>query len=387
MALILLPFMLIWFFTKKTIWFALAFSIAISFDIFAIKVGNFGIMLHMVFFISCFIYLGLVGVKFKLDLVANKDVFYLSLIVLVPIVYILSVSMLVYCLYFLFLSIMVNSVIVHRYGALEFSKSFPIIVTSLILAYSFFEVYGPKVDFHTYSTVYDFDSIRAYGGRYGRSLGPSREPSHLLLIEIVTIILGFKFGRRREIIYIILAWFLIAQFTYSRALFGGLLLTTVFMIISNVYGFKKYLAILLTLVPLISLFALGVLNDRFSSGFAFEADVSTLTRYGTLYLVIKQYVLSGLLPVQMLSENLSICRSTTSELERLACLNYAPALGYSAFLLSSLPFGLILIFLIMKRTKYLLFPLLLSGTMYFVLVTPAVVALTLLWQNRASRYE
>ena len=379
--------MLFWLFNQNVIWFCIALSIALTFDIFPVINSDIPILYHNIFFLFCLSYIFKKRIRFKTDFILDKDAVYGVALVLFPfVVYVINgsgIGFILYITYFLILILMVNLILNYRYDCLKFLEWIPITLSVIIATYTFLEIYSFRTAIAVYSSVYDLDGIRNFGGHYGRALGPSREPSHLILIQIVATILSIKLHNKKTFVLILLLWFLISQFTFSRSIFlvWSLLATWGMYTRSSALRWK-IIAFFTVPLSLIVLLSISGISDRFSTGFSFFADASTIQRYGTLYILLKEYLLSFTQPIVMLSSALEICTAPQNKVDDLSCKMLAPALGFSSYLVGSMPAFLFVFFAFHKRVRYLMVPLLLSGLVYFVTVTPAIVSMLFLWKAR-----
>lgn len=381
MGFFLAPILTVWLFNRKPFFFSSALTIVMLFDIFSLRISSYNLMFYQLFFVIISIYC--YRNAFRLSSRVNKDFIYLiSFLSLPPLTYIIiggSFGFLIYVIYFSVLSVLMAFVIDKRYNKLELLRSFSLVCTSIVLLYTAAELYWWPTHVRVFSSVYDLDGIRQFGGMYGRSLGPSREPSHLILVQIVTLIIGFRCHQKLPLFYILTSWFFISQFTYSRSIFLILVIAITIGFWVRSRGMMKIASLLLVGVTFSLILLMGDLSERFTSGFSLLTDISTLQRYGTHFIILFEYFSRYSMPITLLSSDLMVCNSDSTNLVNLICNFYVPALGFSSYYLASLPLLGFLIPIFHRRISYLVIPILIAGLCYWVTITPAVLSITLLW--------
>lgn len=384
MSLFLLPLSTIWLFSSKLFWFSTALSIALVFDIQPIVVGPLKFNFHHYFFLLCLFY----GLKngFSISYKVNKDVLYTFVLSSIPLLIIGAtgggLGFIIYLTYFMILGVLCYFIINHRFLTVPFLANFAVVSTAIILIYTVLEMYSFRTNFYVYSSIYDLDGMRPFGGHYGRSLGPSREPSHLILIQIVILWAAIHFRGNLSLFGIFVAWFCISQLTLSRSIFLIILLMASYLAFIRFSGLGR----LVFVISLISLVLVAgntlIIPSRFTTGYQFDSDISTLQRYGTLYLIVKEYLLSYTWPVIPLAADISICSKPPTILDGQICKLYAPALGFTGFYITTLPMFLFVVLSLHRRIIYMSLPIFLAGMTYWVTVTPAIVSLVLIWLGR-----
>lgn len=279
---------------KDSFFFALGFSIAVSFDIYALPLGDKTVPLFYIYLFTFLIAHFKDAAKLKIVNFLRCPFFYIvALYFLIGLVSLFSAGPYNYSLYFkpplvYFMWVAFSSVLIfnsyHRgFDVRSFLRKTVISISTLTLIMVFWEGWGLTMEFPVSSSTYELFNSRTWGSGY-RPSGLTREPSHLIVIALFCAA-NSKFLRPHVLAFVLVCWFLIALLTEARSVMLGLGFWLIYLLISQrVFS-----------LPIIFSIALGVLSllvgdlDRLTSTFNVNSDESTHTRFGLIVAIVAWY--------------------------------------------------------------------------------------------------
>ncbi len=265
----------------------------------------------------------------------------------------------------------------------SYFKKLLISILFINLAIIAFQKFGPHIYFHAASTTYAINEIRESGWGFGRPYGLSREPAHLVLVELLSLTIAANISFF-AIFITFLTWFFIANWSETRSIFlVAVIFSFYYICFFNKYHYGKYIYFGIA-IPLMILIVL--MDSRLSTVMNFLSDESTLIRYGTLLAIAYHGLAEPFLPVSYGGQLLAFCSSDLSLFRPFEniCTYRDIRLNWSLDFIFALPYyGVIFLIVLIYRNEgifqfSILISLLLSGLIFYIWANPgAVIALAI----------
>lgn len=251
------------------------------------------------------------------------------------------------------------------------------------LAIIVYQAYGPIWILPATSTTYGINEIRIFGDG-SRPYGLSREPAHLIILEMLCLISCINCSRNIYMILIAIIWGIIGIISDTRVLLLGIILfcTTYILLIDKNKIIKISSIITLSILTII----LINVNERFESILSINADESTFIRYGSILSILYYYLLNfnnffglnnGLI---LLCEN----HDNIINLNQSICAYKEGVINWTVNYLTSLPYFILYIFTFIMlyksdlTNKLLIIAILLSGMVFYIWSFPGTCMLLII---------
>jgi hypothetical protein len=161
------------------------------------------------------------------------------------------------------------------------------VICSLVvnLAIILFQKFGPHFYYEAISYTYGINEIRESG--VGRPYGFSREPAHMVVIELLTLTIAHHL-KKIYFLFAIAVWVLISILSETRSIVMVMIPLYFYFLFASEEKFLRKIRIVLAMIVILWFYY--SINERFSSSINLLSDESTFIRYGLLISSIWQYI-------------------------------------------------------------------------------------------------
>lgn len=261
-------------------------------------------------------------------------------------------------------------------------KLLPANLLLLTLLTTIFQLTLPVFSYYTLSSTYELDGFRTAGFAYGRALGPSREPAHLLPFALISVFYSRYFlSAMSQQLLIILGWILVGYLTDSRFIILAVPIFSMYIYYKSKKDLSKYLMLLF--MPFFLIISYNFL-PRLAGVFEIETDLSIAARLGSIIVMIYDYIKAPWQYFGLFEMSPNICSENVSSFIVQACDSYNPILNWTFSFALSLPFFITLFLMIFfttyvnNKNRHLLISFYLSGIALYIQASPVIVIYILL---------